>query len=61
VNAFFHLTPRPEPAAQQLLRDCLALGTPGLRRPPAVARLEEALGPELTRRLLASLTVGSRG
>jgi len=29
----------------QLLRDCLALGRPGRRRPPAKVRLEEALGP----------------
>lgn len=57
----FDYTPEPEPPAEQLLRDCLALGTPGLLRPPALVRLEEALGPELTRRLLASLTVGSRG
>lgn len=37
-----------------LLLDCLALGKPDTR-PPAKVRLEEALGPELTRRLLASL------
>jgi hypothetical protein len=57
----FDLTPRPSPPAEQLLRDCLALGTPGLHKPPALMRLEAVLGPELTRRLLASLTVGSRG
>ena len=38
-----------------LLRDCLALGQPTSRRLPAKARLEEALGPELTRKLLESL------
>ena len=38
-----------------LLRDCLALGKPVSRRRPAKARLEEALGPELTRKLLESL------
>ncbi len=38
-----------------LLRDCLALDGPGKRRPPVKARLEEALGPELTRQLLESL------
>lgn len=39
-----------------LLLDCLALGRPDQRRPPAKVRLEEALGPELTRRLLSSLS-----
>jgi hypothetical protein len=39
-----------------VLRDCLALGKPGLRRPPAKVRLEEALGPELTRKLLTRLS-----
>jgi hypothetical protein len=43
-----------------LLRDCLALGNPERRRPPAKLRLEEALGPELTRRLLRSLSAGRR-
>jgi len=38
-----------------LLRDCLALGRPVSRRRPAKVRLEEALGPELTRKLLESL------
>ena len=38
-----------------LLRDCLALGKPVDRRPPAKVRLEEALGPEFARRLLSSL------
>lgn len=44
-----------------LLRDCLALGRPNRRRAPAKVRLEEALGPELTRRLLRSLSAGHRG
>lgn len=39
-----------------VLRDCLALGRPAGRRPPAKVRLEEALGPELTRKLLARLS-----
>lgn len=43
-----------------LLRDCLALGSPKSRRPPAKARLEEALGPELTRHLLESLESSER-
>ncbi len=39
-----------------LLRDCLALGKPSRRRPPAKVRLEEALGPELTHKLLTRLS-----
>ena len=38
-----------------LLLDCLALGKPD-NRPPAKVRLEETLGPELTQKLLASLS-----
>lgn len=47
-------------ASDHLLRDCLALGKPAHRRPPAKVRLEEALGPELTRRLLRSLSASKR-
>ena len=43
-----------------LLRDCLALGKPASRRRPAKVRLEEALGPELTRKLLESLDTHHR-
>ena len=43
-----------------LLRDCLALGRPASRRRPAKVRLEEALGPELTRKLLESLDTHDR-
>lgn len=43
-----------------LLRDCLALGKPAARRPPAKVRLEEALGPELARKLLTSLAAKRR-
>lgn len=43
-----------------LLRDCLALGKPVDRRPPAKVRLEEALGPELARKLLRSLAAKRR-
>ena len=43
-----------------LLRDCLALGKPASRRRPAKVRLEEALGPELTRKLLESLETHHR-
>lgn len=42
-----------------LLRDCLAFGRPR-RRPPAKVRLEEALGPELTRKLLRNLSAAER-
>ena len=43
------------PPTHLLLRHCLTLGEGGPRRPPAQARLEEALGPELARRLVLSL------
>lgn len=43
-----------------LLRDCLALGRPSRRRAPAKVRLEEALGPELARKLLRSLSAAER-
>jgi len=43
-----------------LLRDCLALGRPVNQRRPAKVRLEEALGPELTRKLLESLDTQNR-
>lgn len=43
-----------------LLRDCLTLGTTHRRRPPAKVRLEEALGPDLARRLLTSLSITGR-
>ena len=39
-----------------VLRDCLALGRPGRRRPSAKVRLEEALGPELAQKLVRSLS-----
>ena len=43
-----------------LLRDCLTLGAAHRRRTPAKVRLEEALGPDLARRLLTSLSVKGR-
>jgi hypothetical protein len=43
-----------------VLRDCLALGHPRHRRAPAKVRLEEALGPELARKLLRSLSAAER-
>ena len=42
-----------------LLRDCLAFGRPR-QRPPAKVRLEEALGPELARKLLRNLSAAER-
>jgi hypothetical protein len=42
-----------------LLRHCLSLGT-AEHRVPARVRLEEAIGPELARRLVASLVAHSR-
>ncbi len=43
-----------------LLRHCLAFDEPGKRRVPARTRLEEALGPDLARSLVASLVAASR-
>ena len=43
-----------------LLRDCLALGKPDDHRLPAKVRLEEALGPELARKLVKSLSASKR-
>jgi hypothetical protein len=42
-----------------LLRHCLSLGT-AEHRIPARVRLDEAIGPELARRLIASLVAHSR-
>ena len=42
-----------------LLRDCLAFGRPR-RRPPAKVRLDESLGPELTRKLLRNLSAAEQ-
>jgi len=53
------LTQRERDArTERLLRDCLLLGTPR-RRPPARARLEQAIGKDLTRLLVTSLTARS--
>jgi hypothetical protein len=40
-----------------LVRHCLSLEDLARTRRPAKVRLEEALGPELARRLLSSLTI----
>jgi hypothetical protein len=42
-----------------LLRHCLSIGT-RQNRIPARVRLDEAIGPELARRLVTSLTAHSR-
>jgi hypothetical protein len=42
-----------------LLRHCLSLGT-AEHRVPVRVRLDEAIGPELARRLVASLVAHSR-
>jgi hypothetical protein len=42
-----------------LLRHCLSLGT-AEHRVPARVRLDEAIGPELARRLIESLVAHSR-
>jgi hypothetical protein len=47
-------------ASELLIRHCLALGGAAQDQRPATVRLEEAVGPELARRLLASITVTSR-
>lgn len=60
MDAIFVRVPRAMSAADLLLRHCLTLGRAGRGRRPAKIRLEEALGPELARRLLASLTAGGR-
>ena len=61
MNVRFHLVPRRRLPVELLLRHCLAIEPPGRRRRPVKARLEEALGPELARQLVKTLTIGSRG
>ncbi len=48
------------PPYHLLLRHCLAFGEGAQHRPPARERLEEALGPELARRLVLSLAPSYR-
>ena len=58
VNAA--LTLRAQQAGTNLLlRHCLSLGT-AEHRVPARTRLDEALGPDLARRLVGSLTARGR-
>jgi hypothetical protein len=60
VDCISNLPSRPEVPAEHLLRHCLALGMPARSPRPVKARLEEALGPELANKLVATLTIGSR-
>jgi hypothetical protein len=61
MDAVLARTPRTELPDEMLLRHCLAIsGAPPPTRPPIKARLEEALGPELARRLVSSLTATGR-
>ena len=50
---------KESPGTRLLLRHCLSLGT-AEGRVPARVRLDEAIGPELARRLIASLVAHSR-
>ena len=60
MDAMLVRMPRTELPDDMLLRHCLAIsGTPSTR-PPVKARLEAALGPELARRLVSSLTATGR-
>jgi len=52
--------PSKEQASDHLLRHCLALDADEKARPSAKLRLEEAVGPELARMLLASLSLSRR-
>ena len=58
VNAALSLQAR-EAGTSLLLRHCLSLGT-AEHRVPARTRLDEALGPDLARRLVGSLTARGR-
>ena len=60
MDAVLIRRPRTELADDMLLRHCLTMGGTVSTRPPVKARLEEALGPELARRLVSSLTATGR-
>jgi hypothetical protein len=57
MNAGAASLPFKDGASELLLRHCLALGGVGSERRSPRARLEEAVGPELARRLLSSITL----
>ena len=60
MNAAIASIPPKEGASELLLRHCLAPGGSGHERRSPRARLEEAVGPELARRLLSSITLSRR-
>jgi len=60
MDAVLARQPRTELADDMLLRHCLAISSAPTTRPSVKARLEEALGPELARRLVSSLTATGR-
>ena len=60
MDAVLARTPRTEFADAVLLRHCFAIGGTVSTRRPVKVRLEEALGPELARRLVTSLTATGR-
>jgi hypothetical protein len=57
VDATMHLSSH-QAATSLLLRHCLSIGT-AEERIPARTRLDEAIGPDLARRLVTSLTARS--
>ncbi len=59
VDAIIAAKSRHVERTELLLRHCLSLGT-SAGRVPARIRLEQALGPDLASRLIASLTARSR-
>lgn len=59
MNAAASNTPR-EAAPGAIVRHCLAVGGAAERRVPAQLRLAAALGPDLAKRLVASLTATGR-
>jgi hypothetical protein len=59
VDATMIRKAKQEGRTNLLLRHCLSLGV-AENRVPARVRLEEALGPELAKRLVASLVAHSR-
>jgi hypothetical protein len=59
VDAIRNPQAQHEGRTNLLLRHCLSLGV-AENRVPARVRLDQAIGPELARKLIASLTAHSR-
>jgi hypothetical protein len=59
VDAIFTPQAKQADGTSLLLRHCLSIGT-AQHRVPARVRLDEAIGPELARRLITSLVAHSR-